>query len=180
MDAPPDKEDIGPWLDIAARLRGAGLHVPAVLAADTAQGFVLMEDLGDRTYLPELNEGTVDTLYADALDALLRMQTRADTRGLPVYDRARLVAEMELLPQWFLKRHLGFAPDCNEWDVIEAAFTLLVQAALEQPRAFVHRDYHSRNLLVVKSRDSGIGIRESEQGQAGALLASRGLLRPGS
>ncbi|WP_395683412.1 aminoglycoside phosphotransferase family protein [Dokdonella sp.] len=148
MDAPPDKEDIGPWLDIGRRLRAAGLHAPAVLAVDREQGFVLMEDLGSRTYLPALNDATVDALYADALDALLRMQTHIGTDGLPAYDRDRLVAEMELLPEWFLARHLDYTPTCEEWDVIEAAFTFLVHAALEQPRAFVHRDYHSRNLLI--------------------------------
>ena len=149
MDAPPDREDLGRWLDIGARLRAAGLHAPAVLAVDRTQGFVLMEDLGARTYLPELNAANADALYADALDALLRMQTRVDTGGLPAYDRALLVAELERLPEWFLVRHLGFTPDCDDRAVIEAAFTFLVQAALEQPRGFVHRDYHSRNLLVV-------------------------------
>ena len=156
MDAPPEKEDIGPWLDVAARLRRAGVHAPEVLAVDRGQGFVLMEDLGTRTYLPELDERTVDTLYADALDALLRMQATVDVAGLPAYDRSRLVAEMELLPEWFLGRHLGFAPDCEEWDVIEAAFTFLVQAAQEQPRAFVHRDFHSRNLLVLERDGPGV------------------------
>ena len=150
MDAPPQQEDIGPWLDIEARLRSAGLHAPSVFAADRAQGFVLMEDLGARTYLPELNESSADALYADALHALLRMQTHVDVTGLPVYDRNALVVEMELMPEWFLQRHLDFAPACEEWDVIEAAFTFLVQAALEQPRVFVHRDYHSRNLLVCR------------------------------
>ncbi|MBS0555837.1 MAG: phosphotransferase [Proteobacteria bacterium] len=155
MDAPPDKEDIAPWLDIATRLHGAGVHAPQVFAADPANGFVLMEDLGDRTYLPELNESSVDGLYADALGALARMQA-IDTTGLPHYDRARLIAEMELLPEWFLKRHLGFTPSCDEWDVIEGAFTHLVHAALEQPRVFVHRDYHSRNLLVTATMSPGV------------------------
>ena len=149
MDAPPDKEDLSGWLDIAARLHKAGLHSPQILAFDPALGFVLMEDLGTRTYLPELAHESVDVLYADAFDALLRMQTKVDVTGLPAYDRQRLVTEMELLPEWFLKRHLGYAISCEEWDIIEAAFTFLVQAAEEQPRAFVHRDFHSRNLMIV-------------------------------
>lgn len=156
MDAPPDKEDIGPWLDVAARLRQAGVHAPEVLAVDRERGFVLMEDLGTRTYLPELRDDTVDALYGDALDALLRMQSTVDVTGLPGYDRGRLVAELELLPEWFLRRHLGFAPECEEWDVIEAAFTFLVHAAQEQPRAFVHRDFHSRNLLVLEQHGPGV------------------------
>ena len=156
MDAPPDKEDIGPWLDIAVRLRAAGVHAPEVFAVDREQGFVLMEDLGTRTFLPELDERSVDALYGDALDALLRMQAGVDVTGMPAYDRNRLVAETELMPEWFLRRHLGFAPACEEWDVIEAAFTFLVHAAQEQPRAFVHRDFHSRNLLVLERDGPGV------------------------
>ena len=167
MDAPPDKEDIAPWLDVAARLRKAGVHAPEVLAVDRRHGFVLMEDLGTRTYLPELDDGSVDALYADALDALLRMQSTVDVAGLPAYDRGRLVAEMELMPEWFLRRHLGFAPACEEWDVIEAAFTFLVQAAQEQPRTFVHRDFHSRNLLVLE-RD-GPGVIDFQDAVVGPL-----------
>jgi aminoglycoside/choline kinase family phosphotransferase len=155
MDAPPDKEPIAPWLDIGSRLRAVGVHAPEVFASDANEGFVLMEDLGTRTYLPELNEASADALYADALAALARMQ-QADTAGLPPYDRNFLVAEMELMPEWFLKRHLGFTPSCEEWDVIEAAFTFLVHAVLEQPRTFVHRDYHSRNLLATADHSPGV------------------------
>lgn len=156
MDAPPDKENIGPWLDVGARLHGAGLHTPQVIAVDRAQGFVLMEDLGTRTYLPELNDASVDALYQDAFDALVCMQAKADVAALPSYDRALLITELELMPEWFLRRHLGFTPSCDEWDVIEAAFTFLIHAALEQPRAFVHRDFHSRNLLIVDANSPGI------------------------
>ncbi len=149
MDAPPDKEDLGAWLEIDSRLRAAGLHAPEVLSVDLQFGFVLMQDFGVRTYLPELAEKTVDGLYADALDALLRMQTRVDVTGLPAYDRERLVTEMELLPEWFLKRHLGHEISREDRDIIDAAFACLVHAADEQPRAFVHRDFHSRNLMII-------------------------------
>jgi aminoglycoside/choline kinase family phosphotransferase len=173
MDAPPEREDIAPWLDVCARLRAAGLHAPAVFAEDRAQGFVLIEDLGTRTYLPELNEASADALYADALDALARMQTAVHTTGLPAYDRGRLVAEMELMPKWLLARHFGFTPSCEEWDVIEAAFTFLVHAAQEQPRAFVHRDYHSRNLLVGRESNCGGRMPERTSAQPMARRASR-------
>ncbi|HMM67206.1 MAG TPA: phosphotransferase [Dokdonella sp.] len=149
MDAPPDKEDLAAWLDVDERLRRAGLHAPRILATDRDHGFVLMEDLGTRTYLPELDAASVDALYADALDALLRMQTSVDVGGLPDYSRQRLVDELELLPEWFLKRHLGMAVSAADRHVIEGAFDFLVHAAAEQPRAFVHRDFHSRNLLIV-------------------------------
>jgi aminoglycoside/choline kinase family phosphotransferase len=149
MDAPPDKEDIGPWLAIDARLRAAGLHAPEVFAVDRAQGFVLMEDLGTRLYLSELDDTSADALYADALDALLRMQAHVDPAGLPHFDEAFVTAELELMPAWFLRRHLGCEIGCDEWDVIELAFRLLINEARAQPQAFMHRDYHSRNLLVM-------------------------------
>ncbi|MGN6518720.1 MAG: aminoglycoside phosphotransferase family protein [Dokdonella sp.] len=169
MDAPHDAAELDAWLDIGARLRAAGLHAPEVLAVDREQGFVLMEDLGTRTYLPELDEHSADRLYGDAFDALLRMQTRVHTNGLPAFDRGRLVTEMELLPEWFLGRHLGYVPTCEEWDVIEAAFTFLAHAALEQPRAFMHRDYHSRNLLVCEVAQQGANGPSASAAVAGAF-----------
>ena len=149
MDSPPAQEDPQPWLDIGARLADAGLHVPAVRAHDMQQGFLLIEDLGARLYLPALHDDTADALYAAALEALLRMQCVVDAHDLPAYDRAFLSRELELMPEWFLARHLGCTPTCEAWDVLEAAFTIVLHAALEQPRCFVHRDYHSRNLLIV-------------------------------
>ncbi len=148
MDAPPAQEDVRPWLDIGARLRRVGLHAPQVHVADADRGFVLMEDLGTRTYLPELNDASVERLYGDALDALLRMQCDADAGGLPVFDATRTIPEMDLLGPWFLERHLGLTPSCSQWDVIEQAFRSIAATADEQPRCFMHRDYHSRNLLI--------------------------------
>jgi len=156
MDAPPQLEDVRPWLDIGLRLHDAGLHTPEVIAADVAQGFVLMEDLGTRTYLPELNDGSAPGLYADALAALLRMQTQVSAGGLPVFDATRTIPEMELLGAWFLERHLGCTLGCGDWDVVEAAFRLIASSADEQPRSFMHRDYHSRNLLITSDNNPGI------------------------
>ncbi len=156
MNAPPEREPLGPWLDVAQRLRAAGLHAPEVLATDLTQGFLLLEDLGTRTYLPELDETTVHALYGKALAALYAMQTRVDTTGLPAYDAARLQAEMDLLPEWFLARHLGRTLDPDERAVLERAFALLIDAALGQPQVFVHRDFHSRNLLVAAENSPAI------------------------
>jgi N-acetylmuramate 1-kinase len=153
MDAPQPQEDVGPWLDIGARLRSAGLHAPEVIASDPQRGFVLMEDLGTRTYLPELNDASVDALYGDALVALIRMQTMIDASDLAKFDATKTIPELELMPPWFLQRHLGFVLDCGEWDVIENAFRLLAGCIDEQPQRFMHRDYHSRNLLVA-ARDN--------------------------
>lgn len=156
MDAPPQQEDVETWLDVDARLRIAGLHAPQVHAVDVDQGFVLMEDLGTRTYLPELNEASVEPLYGTALDALLRMQREVPAHGLPVFDATRTIPEMELLGPWFLERHLGFGPSCGDWEVIEHAFRLIASAADEQPRRFMHRDFHSRNLLVAQANSPAI------------------------
>ncbi|GAA0257311.1 aminoglycoside phosphotransferase family protein [Rhodanobacter caeni] len=149
MDSPPALEDPAPWLAIGTRLAAAGLHVPAVRAQDLQQGFLLIEDLGSQLYLPALNDATVDALYGDALRALLHMQRDVDTEGMPRYTRDFLLRELELMPEWFLRRHLGHTPTCAEWDVLEAGFTTLLHNALAQPQGFVHRDYHSRNLLIV-------------------------------
>lgn len=156
MDSPPAQEDPRPWLAIGERLAAAGLHVPAVRAKDLEQGFLLIEDLGNRLYLSELNEHNADALYGDAMDALLRMQTRMDWHDLPPFDHDVLVRGLEVMPEWFLVRHLGHTPSCDEWDVLEAAFGTIVRNALEQPRCFVHRDYHSRNLLIVERDNPGI------------------------
>lgn len=156
MDAPPDREDIRPWLDVSGRLARAGLHVPEIQAADPERGFVLMEDLGDRLLLPELNQSSADRLYGDALQALLTMQREVDPAGLPDCDEAHLVAEMELMPQWLLQRHFGYSIECTEWDLIEVAFRALVSNARLQPQVFMHRDYHSRNLLITDRDNPGI------------------------
>ncbi|WP_426688087.1 aminoglycoside phosphotransferase family protein [Rhodanobacter ginsengiterrae] len=156
MDSPPAQEDPAPWLRIGVQLATAGLHVPAVRAHDLEQGFLLIEDLGAQLYLPALNDDSVDTLYGDAMDALLRMQRDVDATGLPPYDHAFLQRELEIMPEWFLQHHLGHMPTCEEWDVLESAFTVLLKSALEQPCRFVHRDYHSRNLLITAHDSPGI------------------------
>jgi aminoglycoside/choline kinase family phosphotransferase len=158
MDAPPDSEKLNTpiWLDVAARLRYAGLNAPQVFAQDLEQGFLLISDLGARPYLDELNEKTVDQLYADALDALLSMQTKISSAQLPVFNEAWLTAELELMPQWFLQRHLGHALNCDEWDIVELAFRTLINSAQTQPQAFMHRDFHSRNLMITDANNPGI------------------------
>jgi aminoglycoside/choline kinase family phosphotransferase len=155
MDSPPAQEDPVPWLAIRAKLAAAGLHVPAVLAQDLQQGFLLIEDLGSQLYLPALNAHTADRLYGDAMEALLRMQRNVDASFLPPYDRAFLQRELAIMPEWFLGRHLGITPDTGQQAVLDAAFATLLDAAQEQPRCFVHRDYHSRNLLLVDGAPPG-------------------------
>jgi hypothetical protein len=159
MDAPPDKETLEPFVGVARALRGMGLNVPVVLACDARQGLLLLTDLGTRQYLDQLAGGRdVDRLYADALAALVRMQTRGKdaANGLPPYDRSLLHREMELMPEWFLGRHLEAPPDPGERAMLDRLFDFLSRSALSQPPTFVHRDYHSRNLLVTEEDNPGI------------------------
>jgi N-acetylmuramate 1-kinase len=159
MDAPPDKEDSGPFLKVARILGSLDLNVPVILARDMARGFLLLSDLGSRQYLDALPvDGAADELYADALDSLRIIQT-ADagvSDGLPRYDRALLLREMELLPEWFLIRHLGLTIDARERAMLTGLFESLVEATVSQPACLVHRDYHSRNLLVTPENNPGI------------------------
>jgi aminoglycoside/choline kinase family phosphotransferase len=159
MDAPPDKEDSGPFVQVARLLGSLDLNVPIILARDMERGFLLLSDLGSRQYLDALrSDGAADELYADALKSLRTMQT-ADagiSHGLPRYDRALLLREMELLPEWFLTRHLGLTIDAPERAMLNGLFESLVESAVSQPACFVHRDYHSRNLLVTAENNPGI------------------------
>jgi aminoglycoside/choline kinase family phosphotransferase len=159
MDAPPDKEPVAPFVAVAQSLLGIGLNVPVILARDPARGLLLLSDLGKRQYLSDLLAGRdVERLYADALDALVRLQTRGGeaARALPPYDRAALIREMELLPEWFLGRHLGLPPTAAERALLDRLFETLAQSALAQPAVFVHRDYHSRNLLITDEANPGV------------------------
>ncbi len=150
MDAPPDKEDCRPFIAVAALLEAATINVPRVLRHDLQQGFLLLTDLGSRTYLAALREEprSADTLYGDAIAALLRMQQRTACTALPPYDRTRLLREMELLPDWYIARHRGFELSERQRAGLSGCFEALLANNLAQAQVFVHRDYHSRNLMV--------------------------------
>jgi aminoglycoside/choline kinase family phosphotransferase len=158
MDAPPDQEDCRPFVAIGGALRGLGLNVPEVLDGDLDQGLLLLTDLGSRQYLAELNEHSVAGLYDDALVALARLQTGGDPDSplLPPYDSALLHREMELFRDWFLGRLLGLDLSAAEQHTLDRVFAALADNALEQPRVWVHRDYHSRNLMVTPPDNPGV------------------------
>jgi hypothetical protein len=154
MDAPPEREALSPWLEIAELLRAADVRAPKVVASDRAAGFVLMEDLGKRHYLDVLRPEHADVLYLRAMQAIERMQVGIDpvrmaSLPLPDYDEARLAAEMDLFEPWFLGRHLGKKFDAEAAALWHALKQTLIASAREQPQVFVHRDFHSRNLLVL-------------------------------
>ena len=157
MDAPPEREDSRPFVELAARLAAAGVTVPRVLATDLARGLLLVTDLGSTHYLAALTGGeSPQRLYGDALEALLRMQTAVPTRGLPAYDEGLLRRELGVFREWYLGRHLGVTLTPDQARGLAAAEDALVGGALEQPRAFVHRDYHSRNLMLLAEGNPGV------------------------
>ncbi|MEM6405707.1 MAG: phosphotransferase [Pseudomonadota bacterium] len=156
MDAPPDKEDCRPFVDCAARLHAAGVHVPHIMAQDLAQGFLLLEDLGDRLYLHELTTENADTLYGAACRALIRMQSAGVTAGLAQYDAILLRQELQLFEDWFLHAYLRLTLTPAEQTMLHTCFTALVEQAVQQPQVLVHRDFHARNLLVCATDSPGI------------------------
>lgn len=148
MDAPPEQEDCKPFIQVAHLFADAGVHVPALFAQDLRQGFLLLSDLGNRTYLGELNGDNADFLYRSALQALVQIQLASKPGVLPEYDEAVLRREMNLFPDWYVPKYRNFVLSNAQRDVIDSAFAALVANNLAQPRVYVHRDFHSRNLMI--------------------------------
>lgn len=148
MDAPPEREDCRPFVHVAALFEAAGAHVPHVMARDVEQGFLLLSDLGTSTYLTALDGRSAGRLYGDAIATLVRIQSASRPGELPEYDRALLERELRLFPDWYVERQLGVALQDPERQVLESAFAALLAENLAQPRVYVHRDYHSRNLML--------------------------------
>ena len=148
MDAPPEHEDCRPFLKIAELLRDAGVHAPAVHAENLEHGFLLLSDLGHTTYLAALDAQTAPSLYREANRALVAIQQASRPGVLPEYDRALLARELALFPDWYIARHLGITLTDAERADLDTAFERILANNLAQPQVFVHRDYHSRNLMV--------------------------------
>ncbi len=158
MDAPPDRENTQSYVRAARKLRHIGLNVPEIIEQDDNQGFMLISDLGQVTYLDKLNGQNVNRLYGDALGALIVLQTGTtlDPGYFPAYDRGLLEQEMALFPEWYVARHLGIRLSSRQAEIIDDTVEVLCRNALEQPQVWVHRDYHSRNLMITKSNNPGI------------------------
>ncbi|MDB6009251.1 MAG: Aminoglycoside phosphotransferase [Gammaproteobacteria bacterium] len=176
MDAPPGKEDVRPYLKVTRLLETLGAHVPHVHQADTDRGLLLLEDLGGTHYLSRFNAGEdPERLYGDALRVLADVQVRGRSAAaeLPPYDREPLAREVALMPEWFLGRHLSVGLSDVESRMIARTFEFLVVEALAQPTVFVHRDFHSRNLMVVADRNPGIiDFQDALRGPVGYDLVS--------
>ncbi|NMG02146.1 aminoglycoside phosphotransferase family protein [Azoarcus taiwanensis] len=157
MDAPPSHEDCRPWLKVAELFGAAGVHVPEIVEADLDKGFILMSDLGSKTYLDALDADNAHNLYAEALGSLIAIQRASHANALPEYSRELLLREMRLFDEWFVARHKGIALDESQKQTLETAYERILAVNLAEPRVFVHRDYHSRNLMVCEAgRNPGI------------------------
>ena len=180
MDAPPQHENCRPFLHIAQLFEKAGVHVPHVYAQDLEQGFLLLSDLGSTTYLQALcaeSGGNARELYGAATDALIAIQLASRENELPPYDEDLLLREMRLFPEWYVARHLQAVLDEKQSATLETAFQRITKNNLAQPRVYVHRDYHSRNLMYVEFPLSNslpqAGERTNEKGN---FLTSPGIL----
>jgi len=172
MDAPPQHEDCRPFLHIAKLFEDAGTHVPHVYAQDLEQGFLLLSDLGNTTYLQALNPGTAMQLYGAATDALIKIQLASRENELPPYDEALLLSEMRLFPEWYIGKHLNVTLSAAQSAKLEIVFARIVANNLAQPKVYVHRDYHSRNLMVTEPNPGIIDFQDAVHGPITYDLAS--------
>jgi len=158
MDAPPKREPIEPFIAIGTALGQQAVHTPHIYAQNIEQGFLLLEDLGNRTYLDELSQAP-DHLYGDAIKALIKLQLGGQQQSdfkPPMYDANKLEQEMDLFRDWYLDKHLDIQLDKQQSDIWEHLKNFLIDACMEQPKTWVHRDYHSRNLMVTEHNSPGV------------------------
>jgi aminoglycoside/choline kinase family phosphotransferase len=164
MDAPPESEDCRPFVRVAGMLRDAGVHVPEVLAQDMDRGFLLLTDLGTRTYLDVLDETNADRLFSDAIDALIKWQTASRPDVLPAYDEALLARETGLFAEWYVRRHRGVELDTSLQQMLDDVIARLIARALAQPRVYVHRDYMPRNLMISQPNPGVLDFQDAVYG----------------
>ena len=156
MDAPPQHEPLDAFIKVDLLLSDAGLNVPKILEQNIAEGFLLLNDLGTKTYLAELNHETADHLYQDATHALVKMQLASKPDVLPNYDQALLQRELDLFPDWYLNKHLNIQLGDLQKTQLKQCFQLIIENNLAQAKVYVHRDYHSRNLMVTELNNPGV------------------------
>ncbi len=156
MDAPPQHEDCKPFLHVGKLFEDAGAHVPHVYAQDLTQGFLLLSDLGSTTYLQALEASNAKPLYGAATDALIKIQLASQPDQLPPYDEALLRRELDLFPEWYIGKHLGVTLSDKQRNALEDCFRRILDNNLAQPSVYVHRDYHSRNLMFVADNNPGV------------------------
>lgn len=156
MDAPLPQEDCTPFVNVAKLLLESGINVPQVIAQDLASGFLVLSDLGDDTYLAQLNAQSAPKLYQDATNALIKMQLASKPQVLPAYDEALLTREMQLFSDWYVAKHLNANLSDEQQAVLNNTFSVLNQNILAQAQVYVHRDFHSRNLMLTPESNPGV------------------------
>ena len=164
MDAPPPQENCKPFVDIAFLLAKSGINVPKIYAEDLERGFLLLNDLGNQTYLDVINDENADRLFDDALQALLAFQQLPMVAPLPSYDVPLLRRELELFPEWYVKRELGIEFDSHQQTLWQRASDLLIDSALAQPKVLVHRDYMPRNLMISEPNPGVLDFQDAVYG----------------
>ncbi|MFJ5258276.1 aminoglycoside phosphotransferase family protein [Pseudomonas sp. NPDC088414] len=164
MDAPPPQENCKPFVDIAFLLAKSGINVPKIYAEDLERGFLLLNDLGNKTYLDVIDSENADVLFSDALQALLAFQQLPMVAPLPSYDVALLRRELELFPEWYVKRELGIEFDAAQQQQWQAVSDLLIDSALAQPKVLVHRDYMPRNLMLSEPNPGVLDFQDAVYG----------------
>ena len=164
MDAPPAREDSRPFVKVAGLLREAGLNAPIILEADIEQGFLLVTDLGTRSYLDALQEGDPRPLFADAASALVHWQAASKPGVLPEYDEALLRRELALFPDWYVGRHLGVELTAAQRESLEGVFRAVLARNLAEPRVYVHRDFMPRNLMVASPNPGILDFQDAVHG----------------
>ncbi|MDP1682533.1 MAG: phosphotransferase [Burkholderiales bacterium] len=172
MDAPPEHENCAPFIHVAQLFLAAGVHVPENLAQDLQQGFLLLSDLGADTYLDQLNEQNADPLYRAANEALIKIQLASKPNELPLYDEALLLREMRLFPDWYIAKHLNLTLTSSQTETLEQAFKSILKNVLAQPRVYVHRDYHSRNLMLSDPNPGVLDFQDAVYGPISYDLVS--------
>ncbi|MDB5792194.1 MAG: aminoglycoside phosphotransferase [Massilia sp.] len=156
MDAPPERENVPAFIHVAGLLQEAGVTVPAIVARDVERGFLLLSDLGTTTYLARLNADNAAFMYSDAVDALIKFQLHSQPGVLPEFDRAFVLREMNLFPEWFVGRHLGVTMTEAQQAQLDKVFEVITSNVLAQQQVFMHRDFHSRNLMFLDQGNPGV------------------------
>ncbi|HEU4850678.1 MAG TPA: phosphotransferase [Telluria sp.] len=156
MDAPPERENVPAFLHVQGLLLEAGVHVPAIVAQDVPNGFLLLSDLGTTTYLQRINVDNAAFMYSDAVDTLIRFQLASQPGVLPEFDRAFVMREMNLFPEWYIGRHLGVTMDEKQQAALDGVFEAICSNVLAQQQVYMHRDFHSRNLMFLEHGNPGV------------------------
>lgn len=156
MDAPPERENVPAFIHVAGLLFDAGVTVPAIVARDVDNGFLLLSDLGTTTYLQRLDVDNASFMYSDAVDALIKFQMTSQPGVLPEFDRAFVLREMNLFPEWFIGRHLNATLNDIQQAQLDKVFEAITANVLAQQQVFMHRDFHSRNLMFLDQGNPGV------------------------